>query len=336
MKYANSVRFVLPRITAPAARSLATTAESRSGTEFCSATLPAVVGQAGDVEVVLDQHRDAVQRAADLAGGALEVEEAGVLQRARVDDPDGVEPGAARVDRRDPVDVGARGLDAGQLPGRHLRLQLGDGEAFEVQHRIGRARWRRQQQQSRDCDRQGQRLHDSLPRFWTRRVNSTRRVGAVSIARSCRDLHGVASPAARPARVAEQPCEQQPPPRAQTEGPQPVPAPRLQAPGASVVGQELARRCAQPSDLERADGLEHDRDEQQEEDRRRLGERGDARRTRARPCSRAGRRSCGPPGRCGGGCGGRRPGAGPAAPRPRTARRSRRADGRAGGRRRGC
>ena len=45
MKFANSVRFVLPRITAPAARSLATTNESRSGIEFWSATLPAVVGR---------------------------------------------------------------------------------------------------------------------------------------------------------------------------------------------------------------------------------------------------------------------------------------------------
>ena len=44
MKFANSVRFVLPTITAPAARSLATTVESRSGTEFWSATEPAVVG----------------------------------------------------------------------------------------------------------------------------------------------------------------------------------------------------------------------------------------------------------------------------------------------------
>ena len=44
MKFANSVRFVLPTITAPAARSLATTVESRAGTEFWSATLPAVVG----------------------------------------------------------------------------------------------------------------------------------------------------------------------------------------------------------------------------------------------------------------------------------------------------
>ena len=44
MKFANSVRFALPSRTAPAARSLATTAESRSGTEFSSATLPAVVG----------------------------------------------------------------------------------------------------------------------------------------------------------------------------------------------------------------------------------------------------------------------------------------------------
>ena len=44
----------------------------------------------------------------------------GVLQRARVDDPDGVEPGPARVDRRDPVDVGARELDARELARGHL------------------------------------------------------------------------------------------------------------------------------------------------------------------------------------------------------------------------
>ena len=84
MKFANSVRFVLPRITAPAARSLATTVESRSGIEFCERHVAGRGRQAGDVEVVLDQHRDAVQRAADVAGGALEVEQRGVGQRARV------------------------------------------------------------------------------------------------------------------------------------------------------------------------------------------------------------------------------------------------------------
>ena len=40
---------------------------------------------AGRVEVVLDDHRDAVQRAADVAGGALGVERGRLLQRLRVE-----------------------------------------------------------------------------------------------------------------------------------------------------------------------------------------------------------------------------------------------------------
>ena len=44
-KLANSVRFVLPRMTAPAARSRRTSVESSSGTDPWSATDPAVVGR---------------------------------------------------------------------------------------------------------------------------------------------------------------------------------------------------------------------------------------------------------------------------------------------------
>ena len=43
-KFANSDRLALPSRIAPAARSLATTGESLSGTLFSSATEPAVVG----------------------------------------------------------------------------------------------------------------------------------------------------------------------------------------------------------------------------------------------------------------------------------------------------
>ena len=66
-KFAHSLRFVLPRMTAPAARSRSTMNASRGAFAPTSASEPAVVcirSRGGDV--VLDQHRDAVERAGDL------------------------------------------------------------------------------------------------------------------------------------------------------------------------------------------------------------------------------------------------------------------------------
>ena len=67
--FAHSLRLVLPTMTAPAARSRATSGASRLVTLFASARLPAVVGSGpGAFDIVLDQHRLAGERAAQIAG----------------------------------------------------------------------------------------------------------------------------------------------------------------------------------------------------------------------------------------------------------------------------
>ena len=147
MKFANSVRFVLPRITAPAARRLRDDRGVLGRDRVLQRDAAGRRRQAGDVEVVLDQDRDAVQRAPEVAGRALEVEQRRRPAARRVDDPDGVDPRAARVDRRDPVDVGARELHARELARGQLLLQLGDASALEVERRVGGARRLRSDQQ---------------------------------------------------------------------------------------------------------------------------------------------------------------------------------------------
>ena len=144
MKFANSVRFVLPRITAPAARSLATTVESRVRDRVLQRDAARGRRQAGDVEVVLDQHGDAVQRAADVAGGALEVEQRRRPCSARgLTIADGVDPRPARVDRGDPVDVGARELHARRAGPRPSSIRSSaTRQPLEVERGIGRARRR--------------------------------------------------------------------------------------------------------------------------------------------------------------------------------------------------
>ena len=103
--------------------------------------------QARDVEVVLHEDGDAVQRSAQLPGRAFEVEQRRVGERARVHDSDGVEPRSARVDGGDPVDVRARQLHARQLARGHLRLQLGDRGPLQIGQR-GDGRRRPGQQQT--------------------------------------------------------------------------------------------------------------------------------------------------------------------------------------------
>jgi hypothetical protein len=77
-----------------------------------------------------------VRRAADVAVGALLVEQRRVLERLLVELRDGVEAGAALVQRRDPRDV-----RAGELDGRELAvLHHLDGrravESLEVEHGV--------------------------------------------------------------------------------------------------------------------------------------------------------------------------------------------------------
>ena len=72
---AHSLRLVLPRITAPASRRRLTTCASRGARTPSSASEPARRAHAvAGRDVVLDQHRHAVQRAAQPAGLALAVE----------------------------------------------------------------------------------------------------------------------------------------------------------------------------------------------------------------------------------------------------------------------
>jgi hypothetical protein len=82
-KLAHSLRLVLPRITAPASRSFATRKASVFG-DVGQRQRAGGVRHRGGVDVVLQQHRDAVQRAAQLAGLALGIERVGVAQRVGI------------------------------------------------------------------------------------------------------------------------------------------------------------------------------------------------------------------------------------------------------------
>ena len=66
------------------------------------------VHQAGDVDVVLQQDRDAVQRTAHLAGLALGVERVGVLQRRRVELDHRVQLRPSVVHDRDAIEIRLR------------------------------------------------------------------------------------------------------------------------------------------------------------------------------------------------------------------------------------
>ena len=98
--FAHSLRLVLPTITAPAARSRATSGASRLVTLFASARLPAVVGSGpGAFDIVLDQHRLAGERAAQVA----RIDPPRLVDRGRIDGDDRMELG---IDPRDPLERG--------------------------------------------------------------------------------------------------------------------------------------------------------------------------------------------------------------------------------------
>ena len=79
---ANWVVWVLPRMTAPAARSRATAPQSRVGCVWANSRAPAVVGMPRHVEDILDADRHAVQRTSRAAGRGLGVALAGRRQGA--------------------------------------------------------------------------------------------------------------------------------------------------------------------------------------------------------------------------------------------------------------
>ena len=88
---ANSDRFTLARMIAPASRSFFTTNASSGGIEPSSSTEPPVVGMSKVSIVVLEHDRDAVQRRARALGLALGVERARRLERLRIERDDGVQ-----------------------------------------------------------------------------------------------------------------------------------------------------------------------------------------------------------------------------------------------------
>jgi len=85
-------------------------------------------GHGYGVDVVLQQYRDAVQRAAHRIGAAFHVAQRRFLQRVRVEFDDGVELGPGLVDRSDAVQVSLCQPPAVQFSRLHARLQVGDVE----------------------------------------------------------------------------------------------------------------------------------------------------------------------------------------------------------------
>ena len=125
MMLANSVRFALPRITAPAARSRLTTVASSlarafsEGERACGGVLLVAGG-----DVVLDQDRHAGQRLARRRFYAVEL--GGDRQRVGIDLAHGIEARSAPV-----VGFDARQIGAGQGTGGDLSCAKGLGHVGE-------------------------------------------------------------------------------------------------------------------------------------------------------------------------------------------------------------
>ena len=119
----------------------------------------------GGVDVVLQRDRDAVQRTAQLAGGALAIERVGLLERARVDDDRrvqailvGAEPHQILTDER------ARRQPARRHRRAHLRdRRFDDVKRFEPAAVPARARRLRRQ---RDGEDGGERWRQSACLSW--------------------------------------------------------------------------------------------------------------------------------------------------------------------------
>ena len=84
------------------------------------------------LDVVLEQHRNAVQRPAHIAGAALLIERARLFERLRVQRKHAVDGVASIVDLGDAVEIRLHQLLAGHRTGGQIRLQLGDGFFFDV------------------------------------------------------------------------------------------------------------------------------------------------------------------------------------------------------------
>ena len=128
---------VLPMITAPASRRLATTSASYSATLSAQGFEPAGGRQSRDVDDVLDADRDPVERAPVLAAGELLIEHAGLPIARRDRARPSLDP---RLPLVDPVEAPLQDLDA-----RRLAFAQGSADACdrlvlrEESRNIGRA-----------------------------------------------------------------------------------------------------------------------------------------------------------------------------------------------------
>ena len=107
------------------------------------------------IDVVLEDDRDAVQRAPGLAGLHLGVQFGRDLQGVGVDAKDRIEPGPAAVDGLDALQVALHDIAYGEPPFHVALLQLPDGDLLQVDAegrlggRIRRSRSRRKQTRGR-------------------------------------------------------------------------------------------------------------------------------------------------------------------------------------------
>ena len=138
-KFAHSERFVLPRITAPPARSLAATVESRgAGAPFESERSGGGLHAIAGVDVALEKHRNAVQRAEHPARAAQRIRMARHRERVGVQLHHRIDAGTVLVEREDAPDVHARERFGGEAPRGHRGLQLRDGEILVAAPHGGR------------------------------------------------------------------------------------------------------------------------------------------------------------------------------------------------------
>src|SRR6185437_4396227 len=97
--------------------------------------------QSDRLVVVLDDHRDAVQRADELVRrGEPLVERVGDLERSRIDDGDRVDRWTSLVVGRDPLQIGVDQRVAGEGAGAHRGVNGHDARFVDLERSLGARR----------------------------------------------------------------------------------------------------------------------------------------------------------------------------------------------------
>src|SRR5947209_609068 len=136
---ANSCRFDLARISAPALRILATVKASAGGTDAFMLTLPPVVGRS---RVLFEDDRNAVQRPDPRRTCLIAaVHLARNLHGFGIYRDDRAQCGALHVVGCDPVEVKPGQLRAGQLAGGERSVDAGNRRLLETKWVLLRACW---------------------------------------------------------------------------------------------------------------------------------------------------------------------------------------------------